>query len=306
MMDKRRKIWAAGFVAAAIVALILVSASLPQLQFHAGQPFWLPNAPSGAGDQALTSSAVDVLFLIFRAMLALGVVALPVYIVISLLTSRGRQRLLGDVIALALIILFLSLLSRSAQQPQDQKVLLQGLPPSPPTPQPAGPPAQFTAHVPPWLDVLAAPTLAIFISGASAVVLWWVWRRAESTRRGAPDRITELASRRTLDLMAEQAKETIGALRAGEAFGDAIIRSYVQLSRVVQEERAIQRGKAMTPYEFEQLLIQRGFPAQPVRDLTRLFERVRYGKRTASEMEERQAIASLEAIIAFCQGSGGG
>lgn len=37
----------------------------------------------------------------------------------------------------------------------------------------------------------------------------------------------------------------------------------------------------------------------------KLFERVRYGRQAASEREERQAIASLEAIVAFCRGGDG-
>jgi len=197
------------------------------------------------------------------------------------------------VIALVVIIILLSLLSRTVQQPQDKKEQPPPFVESRVTPSPAGPLAQFTAHVPPWLDVAAAPTLAFVISGATAVILWWVWRRAEP------------ASRDTLDRVVQQAQEAIDALRAGEAFEDVIIRSYVQLSYVVQTERAIRRDKAMTPYEFEQLLIQRGFPAQPVRDLTRLFEQVRYGHRTTVDVEQRRAIDSLEAIVSFCKSSGG-
>ncbi len=299
------KVKALGYLAAAILALILLSAALPQLQFHAGHPFRLPDvAPGAGGNTAFASGIVDVFLLILRAILALAAVGLPIYIVISLLTSEGRRRLLGDVIAMGLIVLALSLLTRHAQPPQDQKLLLQGSPTTLATPTPI-PPSQFAAQVPPWLDVLAAPLLAILISGIVAAILWRIWRRPASILRDASDHVPEPQSRDTLERVAEQAQATIGALRAGEAFGDVITRSYVQLTRVVREERAIQRERAMTPYEFEQLLIRRGFPVQPVRDLTRLFEAVRYGRRTAGETEEQKAIASLEAIVAFCERSGG-
>jgi hypothetical protein len=302
-MSWRRKAWAMGFLGVAIVALILISASLSQLQFHAGQPFWLPDVAPGVGDQSSSSGAVSLLFLIVRAMLAFAVVGLPIYIVINLLSSQGRQRLLGDVIALAVIILLLSLLSRNAQAPEDQKTLLLGPPESQATPVPGGPPAEFTAHVPPWVDVLAAPTLAVVVSGAVVAILWWMWRRPE-VQPEVPHLSVPSSPRDTLDHVAEQARATIDALQSGEAFDDTIIRTYVQLSRVIQRERALRRDKAMTPGEFEQFLIQRGFPAQPVRDLTRLFERARYGHEAAGEVEQRQAIASLEAIVAFCNGPG--
>lgn len=289
-MDRRWKAWGLGSLGITIVLLILVSAGLPQLQFRAGQPFWLPDVGPGAGGGPFASSTADVILLIVRGVLALAAVGLPVYIVISLLTGEGRRRLLGEVIALTVIILMLTLLSRSAQSPEEQETLR--LPPfEAPTPSaPAGPPAEFTANVPPWIDVVAAPVLAVIVSGA-VVVLWWVWNRAKAP----PD---------TLDQVAEQAQMTIDALHAGEAFDDVIIRCYVQLTRIVQEARNIRRDKAMTPSEFEQFLLQRGFPAQPVRDLTRLFERARYGHKPAGDLEERQAIASLEAITAFCKSPG--
>jgi len=220
--------------------------------------------------------------------LALTVIGLPIYIAVSLLTGEGRRRLLGEVIALAVIVVLLSLLSGRARSPEDQETLLPAPFESSASSVLAGPPAEFTADVPSWVDALTAPALAVLISGAAVAVLWWAWSRAEVPRD-------------TLDHIAEQAQATIDALQSGEAFDDVIIRCYVQLTRVIQQARAIQREKAMTPCEFEQSLIQRGFPAQPVRDLTRLFERVRYGRQPAGEAEERLAIDSLEAVIAFCK-----
>ena len=280
-----------GTLGVVIVTLVLVSASLPQLEFRAGQPFWLPNVAPGAGSEGFVAGTAHIALLIIRAVLALAAVGLPIYVVISLLTGEGRQRLLGDVIALAIIILLLSLLSRRAQSPENQETLLPAPFEASLATTPAGPPAEFTAVVPPWVDVLAVPALAIGISGAAVIVLWWVWKRKETPRD-------------TLQQVAEQTQATIDALHAGQAFDDVIIRCYVELTRVIQRARSIERDKAMTPWEFEQFLIQHGLPAPPVHDLTRLFERARYGHEPAGELAERQAIASLEAITAFCKRPG--
>jgi hypothetical protein len=291
-MDKRWKIWSLACLGLALAALIALSAGLPGVEFQAGRPLRLPEPTADDANQAFASGAVGIILLVVRGVLALAVVAFPIYVVISLLTGAGRRRLLADVVALGLIVLFLSLLPRNPQSPEEKDALL------PPVTEssdagPEGPPDEFIAHVPPWLDALAAPAVAVFISGAAAAILWWVWRRPSP---GPSD---------TLQHVAGQAQSALDALYAGEAFDDVIIRCYAQMSHILRQARSIEREKAMTPREFEQVLVQHGLPAGPVRDLTRLFERVRYGHQPAGEREERQAIASLEAIVAFCRGAGG-
>jgi hypothetical protein len=53
----------------------------------------------------------------------------------------------------------------------------------------------------------------------------------------------------------------------------------------------------MTPREFEEQLIHLGFPEENLVELTRLFEKVRYGDLTATKDEEAAAIKALEMII---------
>jgi hypothetical protein len=67
--------------------------------------------------------------------------------------------------------------------------------------------------------------------------------------------------------------------------------------RILNEQRGIQRRKHMTPREFEIRLEEAGFPGEPVRQLTRLFEQVRYGAKALGAQEERQAVACLTAIV---------
>jgi hypothetical protein len=57
----------------------------------------------------------------------------------------------------------------------------------------------------------------------------------------------------------------------------------------------------MTVREFEGLLASLGFPYSPVRQLTYLFEKVRYGGEKMNEIEEMDASQSLNQIIDYCR-----
>lgn len=84
-----------------------------------------------------------------------------------------------------------------------------------------------------------------------------------------------------------------------------IMRCYQQMMNIVKMEHGIERDAALTPREFERLLEARGVPADPIRLLTSLFERVRYGSKPTSEADEREAVACLTSIQAACQGMKG-
>lgn len=107
-----------------------------------------------------------------------------------------------------------------------------------------------------------------------------------------------------LDRLGEEAREAVAALESGADINDVILRSYYQMGRILEEERGIQRGAAMTPEEFEVSLVRLGFPKEPVHSLTWLFEQVRYGAQWLGESEQRQALNSLGAIAAYCQETG--
>jgi hypothetical protein len=77
------------------------------------------------------------------------------------------------------------------------------------------------------------------------------------------------------------------------------------MSDILQQERGIQRSDTMTVREFEDALTSKGFPTVPVRDLSRLFEKVRYGQQEMGEEDEMTAVESLNEIIQFCRGKRG-
>ena len=94
------------------------------------------------------------------------------------------------------------------------------------------------------------------------------------------------------------AQEALDSLDAGAEFKNVVLRCYFQMAKLLNQHQGISRDKAMTPREFESALTATGLPEKHIRQLTRLFEKVRYGPATIDKEDERAAIASLQAIVA--------
>lgn len=101
-----------------------------------------------------------------------------------------------------------------------------------------------------------------------------------------------------LEEFARIAQTSLHDLSKGTQWEDVIIRSYMQMGDVVRERRGIYRQQAMTPHEFTQRLEKAGLPSHPVQQLTRLFERVRYGTYNPGQYEVDEAVDCLNAISA--------
>jgi hypothetical protein len=86
-------------------------------------------------------------------------------------------------------------------------------------------------------------------------------------------------------------------LSAGRDWDDTVIRCYARMSEAVDQERGLHRQQAMTPQEFASRLEQAGLPSEPVRRLTRLFEKARYGGRKSSREDVNEAVTCLTAIL---------
>jgi len=286
-MTQSTKRWALLFLGFVIIAMLLLSVSLPSLKFQPGQPFSLGNAPPPPGAASGLETPGDFFLILIRGLLALTLLLVPVYIIFHLLTPQGRRKLLGD---LAVLLIFfavaeiLSRLPRKAPLSQQQSSGEQGgltLP----TP---GPVATFTAQSTPVLEIVVIIAIALLVAIGVGILYWYYRRRPEQPNQTA------------LEKLANEAQNAVDALKAGEDIKDIVIRSYVQMSRVLQQERNLEREDAMTAHEFEQSLIEKGLPYDPVHQLTHLFEEVRYGSKHAGKFEEQRAIDCLSAIVAFC------
>jgi hypothetical protein len=104
-------------------------------------------------------------------------------------------------------------------------------------------------------------------------------------------------SHRTSRLIELEAKKAKADLESGRDLKDIITRCYLQMSIALKREQGIERTDSMTTGEFEYLLNAAGAPAESVRELTRLFEAVRYGNLKSKPGDEKKAIRCFDEII---------
>jgi hypothetical protein len=99
-----------------------------------------------------------------------------------------------------------------------------------------------------------------------------------------------------IDLVGLEAEKARQALKTGLSLKDVIIDCYFQMSLALKQEQGIERKDFMTTGEFENLLEEYGIPHEPIHQLTRLFDAVRYGNWQPNAADEQMAIQCLEAI----------
>jgi hypothetical protein len=134
----------------------------------------------------------------------------------------------------------------------------------------------------------AAPPSLLWLVGIGLLimtVLAAVWMFTPARQAGPLDR---------LGLEAEKARQ---ALISGEGLKDVIINCYRQMSLTMKQDQGIEREEFMTTGEFETVMASAGIPHEPIHQLTRLFEAVRYGHWQPDAGDEQQAIQCLEAIM---------
>jgi hypothetical protein len=289
-MIRKNKFLALLFLGLTIAAMLLLSISLHGLNFQPGQPFSFGTPPPAAGGPPQVGGS-DFYAWLLKGLLALGIILLPIYILISLFTPEGRRRLLVQLTGFVLLIAAFLLLSNHSTPPlQISPASTAGLPSQPMlTSPPSLPPfvASSSTGVE-WGIMLGLAALIAVV----AFLIYRNYRQREIHSSAGP-----------FDRLAREAQGAVNALAAGEDIRDVVLRSYYQMSRVLDEERGIRREVAMTPHEFLHTLISKGIPNEPARELTLLFEEVRYGSRRPGKPEEQRAIASLQAIINYCNNS---
>ena len=146
-----------------------------------------------------------------------------------------------------------------------------------------------TTSPPEWFIFAASLAVAILIIAPLVGAAWFLWQRRRRREVG-------------LERLAQEAQAALTAIQSGADLRNAVIRCYVEMARIVREQRGISRDSARTTTEFAADLEGAGLPGEDVRRLTRLFESVRYGAKPTGEDEEREAVAALTAIARACRG----
>lgn len=270
------------FLFGALASLVLLAGSLSNLHFHAGTPF-----PSGGNSESenrffVTLPPLETYSLpILKGIFSLIFLILMIYVPVRLLTLVNKKKVLQ--LIGALIILFLIVLSippvatgRHVNLPEESSILI-----DPPTfeypTSPLGRPPQELI----WLVIIG------LVLGTGVIAIKILKQR--------------LYLAKVADQLSQEAAFAVSAIKAGSDLGSVIIRCYLQMTRALQEERGIERIYNMTAQEFEETLELKGFPTVPVHQLTRLFEKVRYGEQQIMKNDEEAAVESLNEIIRFCR-----
>jgi hypothetical protein len=297
MTTRHRRRWSVLFVTIAIVAIVLLSAAFRNLELSTE---WRPLPRFERAEEEVPASqgpgAIETSTDLYIALLVLSLLLMVVVIVRGIMSPKTRKRTLTN-LALVLCLMAISL---ALNRPPDSSEPLVGPPATAlPFEEPASPtgaassvpiPFEPAASPPSWMIWGLALILALFVATALVAGAWFIWRYTHPPVG-------------PLGQLAQEAQTALDALRAGADPKDTVLRCYLEMSRVLRRQRGIVRQQAMTPREFEGLLEKAGLPNQQVRQLTRLFESVRYGARMPEGYEERQAIDCLAAIVTACRSS---
>jgi hypothetical protein len=264
----------------AILAIILLSAGLAELEFQPGKSLNLlglllqkirslrstaPPSTSSDGPQ------IEILVPIFWVLFIFS-------IIFAIISPRYRKLLIRTFfLSLGLVIILNTLseqgwgregASTSPGVAAEQTEI--GFP---------DPPA-FVTNPPDWFLVAIDILLVFVFLGA----IWLLWRLL----RPKPDPQT---------LLAQEAEIALTDLRAGGDLKNVVLRCYARMGQVLRRSRNIRRDRAMTPREFEGHLAEIGLRDEHIQRLTRLFEGVRYGAKSPGLPAEREAIDCLKAIV---------
>ncbi len=276
----------------AISAILLLSAGLTNLQLNPGKEL-----PSDIGfSRELPSgnfgAVGETVFNILRYFYLVAWILFPVALIYVLLSKEGRKRLLKEVLRILPFVIVVMLLAQYLKSwigkipAGDEAGGNSGMRPE--AGLYPGPEEIFVPSAPPWATWITSFILAVLIVGIIGLVTWIILRRR--------------MKRAPLDRIAEEAQTALDAIESGGDLRNIVIRCYYDMVQVLNELRGIQRGADMTPHEFQQRLEEKGFPREPVRVLTALFEEVRYGQVMPGKTEEQRAVSSLTSIVDYVKG----
>jgi hypothetical protein len=271
-----------------VAALIALASSLNHVQFQPGHQ--LGPASNSTNPIVLPALEVPSSTPLWKILLFWALAVINVIVFFWLLPPEVRKRLLRQVLRFAVGVLALILALRYE---------LIKLPKLGGEPAPGAGPTGATApggtgfsdfHPPqmsPWMVYVASLAAILFL----LVVGLLIYRRWFGSRPGRPS---------PLNTIADIAQLSLHDLAAGRSWGDVIIECYARMSEAVSSRRGLVRQTSATPREFADRLTRAGLPADAVSRLTRLFESVRYGSRTGSEADIRDASDCLNAILRAC------
>ncbi len=288
IMKKQKKYWTLLFLVVTLGAIILLSAGISELKLISGKPLRL-----GLEIQDLKESRVagqrDSLGTIFRVLFAFLLVLTFFATLYLLISPKHRKRALRNIILLFVFFTFSCVLLYARPDLIKDVIPYLMLPPMPKAEWLSGElTTPFNPNPPQWLTLVVSLGLVAFIVAVIISIARFVMSRRSS-------------SDSPLQHLAQEALDAVEELQAGTDLRNIVMRSYYKMACIAGKLGGGRRSSDMTAQEFEQFLKDAGLPKEPLRQLTRLFEDVRYGTKVPSEKEERQAVSCLTAIAKACR-----
>jgi len=286
----RKKLRLLSLLGIALVTVVLLAAGLSEMALLPGQPFPLAGILQALREAGNPFAGVSLPFDLMRLVMACVWLLLILSIIGFIVSSEIRK----EVFRRFITYLLWGLLVYG---------LIISLPPFSPfgEPEESGPAgAAFPDRLDPAELLPAPPDFIVnppqwFVFGVSFLIialllgsLWGAWYFVKARSQPSPD---------PLEAITQEAQAALRGLQSGQNLKDTVMRCYAEMSRILSEQRRIQRPQGMTPREFEQYLAQSGLHLNDIRRLTRLFETARYGSKSPGPQAEQEAIACLSAIV---------
>ena len=273
----------------ALVALTVLATGMRSMSFREGQVFGRNESVTSRANPA--ELIRTVLAVPLQTQLVFWALIVAMFALIALLISpEGRKRLLRMLFRAA--VTYWALYMLFTRYPQVLSRLSQAFVPTDSVPLAASnsvPPPVFTP--PPsgsWMTYL----VSIGIVMLAAFLTWRayaVWKKLHAVPSEQPVR-----------KLARIARASLHDLSSGRDSTDVILNCYFRMSDVVAEKKNLSRSISMTPHEFATRLERAGLPGDAVKQLTRLFETVRYGGQRSNSVMVNEAVACLTAVLLYC------
>jgi hypothetical protein len=283
-MINRNSYWRFISLSITLVALLVLSSSISNLKLEAGTLF---NQETTEEISILLSQFGEYrgIFLICVAIIPLLFLAFALiqHTRYQQLPAARRNNILAVLLQLIFLVLaFLVIRRKMLENERNPLNIGQLQPPEIPS---IGEFERLPIHIPePVAFLVGFVLLGIIVT----LILW------SARKREKPPSV--------LQKIELEALGAISDIEKGIDLRNVILRCYFEMNQAVEMQRGIRRAEGMTPREFENQLVSLGIPPEPVSQLTRLFEDVRYGGKDIGDETEDIARKCLSAIASASKG----
>jgi hypothetical protein len=257
---------------------VLLATSLPNLEFQS-KPRVSSSKIDDTSEYGSGSEPAYDIEILFRIMLIITGVLTPISLVALLASKKGRWRLLLLLILFIIWAFFIPTLKiqfpkfglniQSVNEYQDNDPLSQ---------------EERILDPPLWLVLSISLGVSVLITGG----VFLLWRRF--WKKSNP-----------IEVVAQETQKAIDNLRSGLELSEGVIRYYHEMNKAIIKYHGLKRNTAMTTREFETYLETMGLPSRPIKRLTHLFEKARYGAKDLDKSENNEAVTCLNEIRQACR-----